>query len=93
LADLRETQFLLERVAFRLARLEEYHGQGLGDGEIAKGITTAAFFNRFDKDLPELAANWPLYASSSSSTRIETTGATQRWLSISINFTCAGSSI
>jgi len=55
LADLRETQFLLERVRFRLARLEEYHQQqGLGDGEISKGLTTTAFFNFFDKDGPKL---------------------------------------
>jgi len=54
LADLRETQFLLERTRFRLARLEDFHKQGLGDGEIAKGVTTAAFFERFDKDRPDL---------------------------------------
>lgn len=54
LADLRETQFLLERVRFRLARMEEYHQQGFGRGEIARGLTTADFFERFDKDRARL---------------------------------------
>lgn len=54
IADLRETQFLLERVHFRLLGLKDYHDQGLGDGEIRHGLTTTEFFERFEKDRAEL---------------------------------------
>ena len=50
LADLRETQFLLERVHYRLAALKELHDQGFGDGDIRKGLTASEFFERFEKD-------------------------------------------
>jgi len=50
LADLRETQFLLERVHYRLVDLKELHDLGLGHGEIRKGLTTKEFFERFEKD-------------------------------------------
>ena len=57
IANLRETQFLLERVHYRLRALkEEYHDQGFGKGDIRKGLTTMAFFERFEKDRPELEA-------------------------------------
>ncbi len=54
LTDLRETQFLLERVRFRLILLRELHEQGFGRGEIRSGLTTAAFFDRFDRDRGDL---------------------------------------
>ncbi|MGO9309822.1 MAG: hypothetical protein ACLQDL_12450, partial [Spirochaetia bacterium] len=50
LADLRETQYLLERVHYRLAALKDLHDQGLGDGDIRKGLTVKEFFERFEKD-------------------------------------------
>src|SRR5271157_429306 len=50
LADLRETQFLLERVHYRLVTLKDLHDQGLGDGDIRKGLTAKEFFARFEKD-------------------------------------------
>jgi hypothetical protein len=57
IANLRETQFLLERVHYRLRALkEEYHDQGYGKGDIRKGLTTKAFFERFEKDRPDLEA-------------------------------------
>jgi hypothetical protein len=50
LADLRETQFLLERVHYRLVTLKDLHDQGFGDGDIRKGLTAKEFFERFGKD-------------------------------------------
>jgi len=50
LSDLRETQFLLERVHYRLLVLKELHEHGLGHGDIRKGLTTKDFFGRFEKD-------------------------------------------
>ena len=35
-------------------RRKTFLEQGLGDGEISNGLTTATFFDRFDKDGPEL---------------------------------------
>jgi len=54
LIDLRETQFLLERVYFRLLGLKDYHDQGFGRGELGRGVSTAAFFERFERDSTEL---------------------------------------
>jgi hypothetical protein len=50
LADLRETQFLLERAHYRLAALKELHDQGVGRGDIRKGLSSKEFFERFDKE-------------------------------------------
>ncbi|MGO9309798.1 MAG: hypothetical protein ACLQDL_12330, partial [Spirochaetia bacterium] len=50
LADLRETQYLLERVHYRLVALKDLHDQGIGDGDIRKGLTVKEFFERFEKD-------------------------------------------
>ena len=50
LADLRETQFLLERIHYRLLVLKDLHDHGLGQGEIRKGLTTKDFFVRFEKE-------------------------------------------
>ena len=50
LASLRETQFLLERVHYRLVTLKDLHAQGIGDGDIRKGLTTKEFFERFESD-------------------------------------------
>ncbi len=41
---LRKTQFLLERVYFRLLRLKTLHDQGIGKGTLPGGITTDRFF-------------------------------------------------
>ncbi|MGA2762173.1 MAG: FecR domain-containing protein [Spirochaetia bacterium] len=54
LADLRETQFLLQRAHFRLLGLKELHDQGFGDGDLGRGLTANAFFVRFEKDRAEL---------------------------------------
>ncbi|MGA2640353.1 MAG: FecR family protein [Spirochaetia bacterium] len=54
LADLRETQFLLERVHYRLVMLRELHDQGFGHGDIRKGLSTKDFFERFEKDRASL---------------------------------------
>ena len=54
LADLRETQFLLERAHYRLVALKDLHGQGLGNGDIRNGLSTKEFFERFEKDRPGL---------------------------------------
>lgn len=47
LARLRRTQFQLERVHFRLARLMALHNRGIGRGTLDGGVTTAQFFERF----------------------------------------------
>ena len=47
LARLRRTQFQLERVHFRLARLMANHKRGIGKGTLDGGVTTAQFFERF----------------------------------------------
>jgi hypothetical protein len=49
LGDIRETQFLLERVHYRLTAMKDLHDQGVGHGDIRKGLTTKEFFNRFEK--------------------------------------------
>lgn len=50
LSRLRETQFLLERVDHRLSQLKKLHDQGVGKGTIREGLTTMAFFDRFEKE-------------------------------------------
>ena len=50
LADLRETQFLLERVHYRLLLLKDLHDRGLGHGDIRKGLSTKDFFERFTRE-------------------------------------------
>jgi hypothetical protein len=47
LARLRRTQFQLERVHFRLARLMTIHNSGIGRGTLDGGVSTAQFFERF----------------------------------------------
>lgn len=47
LARLRRTQFQLERVHFRLARLMAIHNRGIGTGTLDGGVTTVQFFQRF----------------------------------------------
>jgi hypothetical protein len=47
LVRLRRTQFQLERVHFRLARLMAYNARGIGTGTLDGGLTTAQFFERF----------------------------------------------
>jgi hypothetical protein len=53
-ARLRETLFLLERVHYRLVRLEEHHRQGFGNGTIRVGLTTEAFFARLRRESADL---------------------------------------
>ena len=50
LARLRRTQFQLERVHFRLARLMAIHNRGIGQGTLDGGVSTAQFFERFVKE-------------------------------------------
>lgn len=47
LTRLRRTQFQLERVTFRLARLSVVHARGFGVGTLDGGVTTTEFFTRF----------------------------------------------
>jgi len=54
IGDLRETQFLLERLHYRLAMLKEFHDQGLGEGTIRDGLTTKDFFASYTRDRVEL---------------------------------------
>ena len=50
LARLRRVQFPMERVTFRLTRLERIAARGFGAGTLSSGITTAQFFQRFDSE-------------------------------------------
>ena len=50
LVRLRRTQFQLERVAFRIARLQAVHARGFGVGTLDGGVTTAQFFARFQSE-------------------------------------------
>jgi hypothetical protein len=52
LARLRRVQFPMERVTFRLARLERIAARGFGAGTLSSGLTTAQFFQRFDSERP-----------------------------------------
>ena len=50
LVRLRRTQFQLERVSFRLARLATCHEKGFGVGTLEDGVTTTQFFERVDRE-------------------------------------------
>jgi hypothetical protein len=54
LLELRKILFIFERVYFRLIELEGYYHQGYGRGQIEPGLSSAAFFNRFDREKQEL---------------------------------------
>jgi hypothetical protein len=54
LLELRKILYLFERTYFRLIELEEYYRQGYGRGQIEPGLSSAAFFNRFNQDRQEL---------------------------------------
>lgn len=47
---LRRTQFLLERVQFRLLRLKRLHDQGYGRGTLSGGVTTSEFFDQLQHE-------------------------------------------
>ena len=47
---LRKSQFLLERVYFRLLRLKTLHDQGIGKGTLPGGITTDRFFDQLQRE-------------------------------------------
>jgi hypothetical protein len=51
---LRRTQFLLERVQFRLVRLKRLHDQGYGQGTLPSGVTTTRFFDQLLRDRAEV---------------------------------------
>ena len=50
LLELRKILYIFERVYFRLVELEGYYHQGYGRGQIEPGLSSAAFFNRFDRE-------------------------------------------
>jgi hypothetical protein len=50
LVRMRRTVFALERVAFRIERLEALHARGFGVGTLSGGETTDQFFARFEKE-------------------------------------------
>jgi len=54
LLALRKILYLFERVYFRLAELEGYYREGYGRGQIEPGLSSAAFFNRFNREKREL---------------------------------------
>ncbi len=54
LLELRKILFIFERVYFRLIELEGYYHQGYGRGQIEPGLSSAAFFSRFDREKQEL---------------------------------------
>jgi hypothetical protein len=54
LLEIRRILFIFERVYFRLAELESYHRQGYGRGLIRPGLSSAEFFQAFDRDRVEL---------------------------------------
>jgi hypothetical protein len=54
LLELRKVSYIFERVYFRLIELEGYYRQGYGRGEIEPGLSSAAFFNRFDREKQQL---------------------------------------
>ena len=54
LPRLRRTQFQLERVTFRLARLARIRDRGFGAGSLPGGITTDQFFQRVQTERPEV---------------------------------------
>jgi len=54
LLELRRILYIFERVYFRLIELEGYYREGYGRGQIETGLSSAAFFNRFNRDREEL---------------------------------------
>ena len=54
LLALRKILYLFERVYFRLIELEGYYREGYGRGQIEPGLSSAAFFNRFNREKREL---------------------------------------
>jgi hypothetical protein len=54
LLALRKILYMFERVYFRLIELEGYYRQGYGRGQIEPGLSSAAFFNRFNREKREL---------------------------------------
>jgi hypothetical protein len=54
LVRMRRTLFILERVAFRIERLQVIHARGIGVGTLDGGETTAQFFERFQKERSDL---------------------------------------
>ncbi len=55
LARMRRTQFQLERVSFRLPRLQALHDAGTGVGTIDPGLTTAQFFAQVQSQRRDVA--------------------------------------
>ena len=55
LARLRQIQFRLERVSFRLLRLQALHDAGTGVGTIDPGLTTAQFFTQVQNERRDVA--------------------------------------
>jgi hypothetical protein len=53
--NIRVLLFLFERYYFRLLELETYFREGYGAGQIEPGLTSTAFFNRFNREKRELA--------------------------------------
>ena len=47
---MRRTVFQLERVEFRIERLQALHERGVGAGTLDGGVTTAQFFERFQRE-------------------------------------------
>jgi hypothetical protein len=54
LLELRKILYIFERIYFRLIELEGYYREGYGRGQIEPGLSSAAFFNRFDREKQEL---------------------------------------
>jgi hypothetical protein len=54
LLELRKILYMFERVYFRLIELEGYYREGYGRGQIEPGLSSAAFFNRFNQEKREL---------------------------------------
>ena len=54
LFELRKVLYIFERVYFRLAELEDYFRQGYGAGQVQPGLSTGAFFGRFDEERKDL---------------------------------------
>ncbi|MGA2480279.1 MAG: FecR family protein [Spirochaetia bacterium] len=50
LVRMRRTVFQLERVEFRIERLQALHERGVGTGTLDGGVTTAQFFERFQRE-------------------------------------------
>ncbi len=55
LLAIRKVLFLYERIYFRVQELSDYHAEGYGQGQIQAGLSTTAFFDRFERDREDLA--------------------------------------